>query len=185
MVDETSMVEVILMNHLLRALPPNASLVLVGDADQLPSVGPGMVLGNLIDSGTVPVGAADGGLPPGGAQPNYHDGPPHQRRHDAGDACQGARSHAPLCGPAILSSSLFRVSASSSISAAESVQKTNGIIREVVAAYCRYSGYRARSSWSSQNMRARAPLQTSPASKSVVHARCAAAPAVVNKQTAV
>jgi exodeoxyribonuclease V alpha subunit len=44
-VDETSMVDVLLMNNLLRALPPNASLLLVGDVDQLPSVGPGMVLG--------------------------------------------------------------------------------------------------------------------------------------------
>ena len=54
-VDETSMVDVLLMNHLLRALPPSASLLLVGDVDQLPSVGPGMVLGSLIDSGVVPV----------------------------------------------------------------------------------------------------------------------------------
>ena len=54
-VDETSMVDVVLMNQLLRALPPNASLLLVGDVDQLPSVGPGMVLANLIDSGVVPV----------------------------------------------------------------------------------------------------------------------------------
>jgi exodeoxyribonuclease V alpha subunit len=54
-VDETSMVDVVLMNHLLRALPPSASLLLVGDVDQLPSVGPGMVLGSLIDSGGVPV----------------------------------------------------------------------------------------------------------------------------------
>ena len=54
-VDETSMVDVLLMNNLLRALPPNASLLLVGDVDQLPSVGPGMVLGSLIDSGVVPV----------------------------------------------------------------------------------------------------------------------------------
>ena len=49
------MVDVPLMNHLLRALPPSASLLLVGDVDQLPSVGPGMVLRNLIDSGVVPV----------------------------------------------------------------------------------------------------------------------------------
>ena len=48
-VDETSMVDVPLMNNLLRALPMNASLLLVGDVDQLPSVGPGMVLKNLID----------------------------------------------------------------------------------------------------------------------------------------
>jgi len=54
-VDETSMVDVLLMHHLLRALPEGASLLLVGDADQLPSVGPGAVLGNLIESGVVPV----------------------------------------------------------------------------------------------------------------------------------
>lgn len=54
-VDETSMVDVPLMHHLLRAVPPQASLLLVGDVDQLPSVGPGMVLRNLIDSGLVPV----------------------------------------------------------------------------------------------------------------------------------
>ena len=54
-VDETSMVDVPLMDHLLRALPPQASLLLVGDVDQLPSVGPGMVLRNLIESGLVPV----------------------------------------------------------------------------------------------------------------------------------
>ncbi len=49
------MVDVLLMNNLLRALPPNASLLLVRDVDQLPSVGPGMVLRNIIDSGVVPV----------------------------------------------------------------------------------------------------------------------------------
>jgi len=54
-VDECSMVDVPLMNHLLRAVPSGASLLLVGDVDQLPSVGPGMVLKNLIDSGLVPV----------------------------------------------------------------------------------------------------------------------------------
>jgi exodeoxyribonuclease V alpha subunit len=53
--DETSMVDVVLMNHLLRALPPGASLLLVGDVDQLPSVGPGMVLRHIIESGIVPV----------------------------------------------------------------------------------------------------------------------------------
>ena len=54
-VDETSMVDVTLMHHLLRALPAHASLLLAGDVDQLPSVGPGMVLRNLIDSGVAPV----------------------------------------------------------------------------------------------------------------------------------
>ncbi len=43
------------MANLLRALPPKASLLLVGDIDQLPSVGPGMVLRHLIESKVVPV----------------------------------------------------------------------------------------------------------------------------------
>ena len=54
-VDETSMVDVSPMSHVLRALPANASLLLVGDVDQLPSVGPGMVLRHLIESKVVPV----------------------------------------------------------------------------------------------------------------------------------
>jgi len=54
-VDECSMVDVVLMSHLLRALPANASLLVVGDVDQLPSVGPGMVLAHLIESGVTPV----------------------------------------------------------------------------------------------------------------------------------
>jgi intein/homing endonuclease len=48
-------VDVVLMNQLARAVPAHACLVLVGDVDQLPSVGPGTVLADLIDSGTVPV----------------------------------------------------------------------------------------------------------------------------------
>jgi exodeoxyribonuclease V alpha subunit len=54
-VDETSMVDVLLMSHLLRAVPAQGSLLLVGDVDQLPSVGPGLVLRDLIESGVVPV----------------------------------------------------------------------------------------------------------------------------------
>jgi exodeoxyribonuclease V alpha subunit len=54
-VDEASMVDVVLMNRLLQAVPPWACLVLVGDVDQLPSVGPGAVLADVIASGTVPV----------------------------------------------------------------------------------------------------------------------------------
>lgn len=54
-VDEASMVDLRLMNHLLEALSPQATLLLVGDADQLPSVGPGSVLADLINSGRVPV----------------------------------------------------------------------------------------------------------------------------------
>jgi len=54
-VDETSMVDVPLMSHLLRAVPAQGNLLLVGDVDQLPSVGPGLVLRNLIQCGVVPV----------------------------------------------------------------------------------------------------------------------------------
>jgi len=54
-VDETSMVDVALMYQLLRAVPRRACLVLVGDVDQLPSVGPGAVLADVIASGAVPV----------------------------------------------------------------------------------------------------------------------------------
>jgi exodeoxyribonuclease V alpha subunit len=54
-VDETSMVDVPLMHSLLRALPNHASLIMVGDVDQLPSVGPGTALQNLIESGVIPV----------------------------------------------------------------------------------------------------------------------------------
>jgi len=54
-VDECSMLDVPLMSHLLAAHPPEGSLILVGDVDQLPSVGPGMVLQHVIASGVVPV----------------------------------------------------------------------------------------------------------------------------------
>jgi len=53
-VDEVSMVDVVLMNQLLRAIPDPAAVLLVGDADQLPSVGPGAVLTDIIASGCVP-----------------------------------------------------------------------------------------------------------------------------------
>lgn len=56
-VDETSMLDVQLAYALLRAVPPTMSLVLVGDRNQLPSVGPGNVLADIIASGRVPVTA--------------------------------------------------------------------------------------------------------------------------------
>jgi len=52
--DETSMVDIRLMDDLLAALPSTATLVMVGDTDQLPSVGPGNVLGDMIKSGAIP-----------------------------------------------------------------------------------------------------------------------------------
>ena len=54
-VDETSMVDVMLMHALMKAVPDRAALLIVGDIDQLPSVGPGQVLADVISSGAVPV----------------------------------------------------------------------------------------------------------------------------------
>ena len=54
-VDEASMVDVALMHALLKAVPDHAALLIVGDIDQLPSVGPGQVLADVIASGAVPV----------------------------------------------------------------------------------------------------------------------------------
>ncbi|WP_299844181.1 ATP-dependent RecD-like DNA helicase [uncultured Jannaschia sp.] len=54
-VDESSMVDVLLMQSLLNAVPDAAALLIVGDIDQLPSVGPGQVLADIIASGAVPV----------------------------------------------------------------------------------------------------------------------------------
>lgn len=54
-VDEASMIDLVLMDQLLKAIPPMAALLLLGDADQLPSVGPGSLLHDLIASGSVPV----------------------------------------------------------------------------------------------------------------------------------
>ena len=54
-VDEASMVDVLLMQALMRAVPDRAALLIVGDIDQLPSVGPGQVLADIISSGSVPV----------------------------------------------------------------------------------------------------------------------------------
>lgn len=54
-IDEFSMVDLPLMYHLLKAVPQSMHLILVGDKDQLPSVGPGCLLRDLIESGTVEV----------------------------------------------------------------------------------------------------------------------------------
>ncbi len=54
-VDEASMIDTILMHHLLKAIPPRATFILVGDVNQLPSVGAGNVLHDIIASGAVPV----------------------------------------------------------------------------------------------------------------------------------
>lgn len=54
-IDECSMIDIVLMNSLLKAVPSDMRLLLVGDVDQLPSVGAGNVLRDIIDSGVVPV----------------------------------------------------------------------------------------------------------------------------------
>jgi exodeoxyribonuclease V alpha subunit len=54
-VDEASMIDTILMHHLLKAVPPRSTFILVGDVNQLPSVGAGNVLKDIIGSGVVPV----------------------------------------------------------------------------------------------------------------------------------
>jgi exodeoxyribonuclease V alpha subunit len=54
-VDEASMLDVVLANNLLKAVSPEAQLIIVGDVDQLPSVGPGTVLRDLIASNVIPV----------------------------------------------------------------------------------------------------------------------------------
>jgi len=54
-VDEASMVDVMLMQSLIKAVPEKSALLIVGDIDQLPSVGPGQVLADVISSGAVSV----------------------------------------------------------------------------------------------------------------------------------
>jgi len=54
-IDESSMMDIILTYSLLKAIDDKAALILVGDVDQLPSVGPGNVLRDIIDSGCIPV----------------------------------------------------------------------------------------------------------------------------------
>lgn len=54
-IDEASMIDIRLMRNLLSAIKSDSSLIFVGDIDQLPSVGPGYVLGDLINSGNIPV----------------------------------------------------------------------------------------------------------------------------------
>ena len=76
-VDETSMVDVPLMNALLRAVPSHSAVLLVGDVDQLPSVGPGQVLADDQFQRRAG-GAPDRGVPAGGRKPDHRQCPPRQ-----------------------------------------------------------------------------------------------------------
>jgi ATP-dependent exoDNAse (exonuclease V) alpha subunit len=69
-VDETSMVDVMLMQSLMKAVPDKAALLIVGDIDQLPSVGPGQVLADVISSGAAPHRS----IPAGRAEPHIKSG---------------------------------------------------------------------------------------------------------------
>ena len=53
-IDEASMLDIVLCHHLLQSVPRHASVLFVGDANQLPSVGPGKFLGDVLESGVVP-----------------------------------------------------------------------------------------------------------------------------------
>jgi exodeoxyribonuclease V alpha subunit len=75
-VDETSMVDVLLMQALLKAVPQRAAMLIVGDVDQLPSVGPGQVLADIIGRGAC--GSPHRGIPAGGPEPHHHHCPPDQ-----------------------------------------------------------------------------------------------------------
>lgn len=54
-IDEASMIDIVLMNNLLKAIPNHMSVIIVGDVNQLPSIGPGNILQDLIDSHILPV----------------------------------------------------------------------------------------------------------------------------------
>ena len=102
-VDEMSMVDLPLMDALLAALKPGCRLVMVGDPDQLPSVGPGNVLGDILRSGAVDSGDPDGGVPPGGAVRHHPQRPRREPGPGPGPEQQAKRLFLPvppLAGPA-------------------------------------------------------------------------------------
>jgi exodeoxyribonuclease V alpha subunit len=92
LIDEASMVDLQLMASLVDALPSGCRLVLVGDADQLPSVGPGRVLGELVECGAVPVctltevyrQAADSGIVRNAWRIHRGEGPVSAERDESG-----------------------------------------------------------------------------------------------------
>ncbi len=77
-VDEASMLDLLLTNHLLKAIHPESHLLLVGDVDQLPSVGAGNVLRDIIESGGRGGRPPDRDLSPGGGQLDHRQCPSHQ-----------------------------------------------------------------------------------------------------------
>jgi exodeoxyribonuclease V alpha subunit len=102
-VDEASMIDTQLMAALLEALPPAAALLLVGDADQLPSIGPGQVLADVIASAAVPVirlteifrQAAESGIVRNAHRINHGEPPLFARAEDGPGDCYGVRVTGP------------------------------------------------------------------------------------------
>ena len=84
--DEVSMMDIVLMEHFLLAVPDGCHLVLVGDVDQLPAVGPGSVLKDILRSGVIPKVCLTEVL----GQRHRHERPCHQRRASAGLHSSGA-----------------------------------------------------------------------------------------------
>ena len=74
-VDEASMIDTILMHHLLKAIPPRATLILVGDVNQLPSVGAGAVLQDIIASRASAGDGTQRNLSPGQGEPDHRQCP--------------------------------------------------------------------------------------------------------------
>ena len=88
-IDETSMVDVPLMNAITKAIRPRSGLLLVGDVDQLPSVGPGRVLADVIESRRHRGRPPDRGFSSGRRKPHRRQRSPHQPGRDAGMAKTG------------------------------------------------------------------------------------------------
>ena len=82
-VDEVSMLDILLAYRLVRAVAPEAHLLLVGDADQLPSVGPGSVLRDILSQRARAADAPDRAIPPGARERHRRHGARRQRRRDA------------------------------------------------------------------------------------------------------
>ena len=82
-IDESSMLDLMLTHNTLRAVPDGAQVIFVGDVDQLPSVGPGNVLKDFDRLGARSRRAANAGLPPGRREQNHHECPRDQPGEDA------------------------------------------------------------------------------------------------------
>ena len=96
-VDETSMVDVMLMQALMKAVPDKAALLIVGDIDQLPSVGPGQVLADVISSGAVPVVRLTEVFRQAAQSQHHHQCPSHQPGVDSRSSHTRSRERLLFC----------------------------------------------------------------------------------------